>query len=245
MSRREPRERLDTGATAPGDGTADGSYAFTERLITAALRNGLARFKESPRHWDWMLRFLDVREREIVRSLMEKRPPTIRYGYARDTDPWPIVGVVLASEQVHPQGEFLDNVMGFEEIEQGEDGDPAFVESEGEIHEQRLDITLYSDHPDLTLYLYHWAKYVLEGHRRWFSRWVINPSFVMGGEIAPDPRYLPETCYLRRLTWSFSGKASVVSPMPDPPRDLYAMVDGTAQAGHTGRIVGIRTGEGN
>ena len=100
MSRREPRERLDTGATAPGDGTADGSYAFTERLITAALKTGLARFKESPRHWDWMLRFLDVREREIVRSLMEKRPPTIRYGYARDSDPWPIVGVVLARVQV-------------------------------------------------------------------------------------------------------------------------------------------------
>jgi len=237
-------ERLDKGAKAPGDGSADGSYAFTERLITAALHNGLARFEEEPRHWDWMLRFLDRREREVVRSLMAKRPPTIRYGYARDTDRWPIIGVVLASEQVHPQGEYLDNVMGVEEVDFGEDGGLELVESEGEIHEQRLDVTLYSDHPDLTLYLYHWAKYTLEAHRRWFSRWVINPSFIAGGEIAPDPRYLPEACYLRRVTWSFAGKASVISAMPDPPRELFAMVEGTVQSGHVGRVTGVRSGGG-
>lgn len=244
MARRSREDRLDRGATAPGDGEADGSYAFTERLITAALENGLRRFAEEPRHWNWMLRFLDRREREIVRSVMEKRPPTIRYGYARDTDAWPIIGVVLASEGVHPQGEFLDNVMGMEEMSEGEDGELVVVDSEGEIHEQRLDITIYSDHPDLTLYLYHWCKYVMEAHRRWFAKWVINPCFLMGGEIAPDPRYLPDLCYLRRLTWSFSGKASIASPMPEPSRELFAMAEGTVQGGHTGRVVGVRTGGG-
>jgi hypothetical protein len=192
-----------------------------------------------------MLRFLDRRERQVVRSLMDKRRPTIRYGYARDTDKWPIIGVVLASEQVHPQGEFLDNLLGAEEIDLGEDGGLDIVDAEGEIHEQRLDVTIYSDHPDLTLYLYHWVKYSLEAHRRWFSRWVINPCFVGGGEIAPDPRYLPELCYLRRVTWSFAGKASVISPMPDPPRELFVMNEGTVQSGHVGRVAGVRTPGGD
>jgi len=216
-------------AAAPGTGAAARNYNFAERLIVAALRNARVRFRDEPDHWDWMLGFLDATERDIVRRILDERPPTIRYGYARDTDKWPIISVVLASEA--PSTDLIGDVI---ELANG-------LIVEGEVREQRLDITIYADSPDLALYLYHWVNYAMQAHVQWFQNEGLQcPAFVAGGELAPDPRYVPETCYLRRVTWSFRGEVTAAIPMRPPSRDLYAMNETATVAGHVGGVSPVR-----
>lgn len=223
-------DRLDEGAVVPGDGPLDGvvteNYAFSERIVYAALENARRQFEIDPRHWDWLLCFVDETERTNVRQFMAARPFNIRYGYERDTRSWPVIGLTLASERTE------DEYLGME-MELG---------IRGEVRRQSIDVIVYSDNPNLTLYLYHWVNYAMIAHIEWMQRTIlIDPRFETGGEIAPDPRLLPETCYLRRQQWSFGGIVSVALPMPAPSRELYAANTTALVLGHQGRVTGERT----
>jgi len=223
-------DRLDDGAVFPGDGAIGDaptdSYAFAERIVYAALENARRQFEIEPKHWDWLLCFVDAVERENVRGFMAARPFTIRYGYQRDTNAWPVIGLTLAAEKA--EEEFLDMALD--------------LGVKGEVRRQMIDIIAYSDNPNLTLYLYHWINYAMIAHIEWMQRSIlIDPRFESGGEIAPDPRLLPETCYLRRMQWSFGGIVSVALPMPAPSRDLYAANTTALVNGHVGRVTGERT----
>ena len=97
-----------------------------------------------------------------------------------------------------------------------------------------------ADNPDLALYLYHWTNYVLLAHTDWLHRQgLMMPQFTSGQELAPDPRYLPETCYLRRATWQVTGEVYAAIPMRDPPGRVYAANPTAVVDGHRGLI---RTG---
>ena len=196
----------------------------------AALKNALIRFQESPKHWNGLLGFLDATERDIVRRLLDEQPPTIRHGYARDSDKFPIIATTLASEAT--DADFVGDFMGI-------DDDGNIIE--GQVREQRLDIVVYAESPDLALHLYHWVNYALQAHVQWFQRQGLQrPMFVSGAELAPDPRYVPRTCYLRRVTWAFYGEVTVAVPMEPPSRELYAMVETATVAGHTGGVHPVR-----
>lgn len=226
--REHPDAALGPQAVAPGDGGAHSLYAFAERLFVEALVNGVIQFQANARHWDALLGFIDEIERANVRRVMEARPPSIRHGYARDGDPWPVIGVTLGSEVPN-----LDVAGGVLAVADG-------VLELGEVRTQNLDLTIYADNPDLALYLYHWTNYVLLAHTDWLHRQgLMMPQFTSGQELAPDPRYLPETCYLRRATWQVTGEVYAAIPMRDPPGRVYAANPTAVVDGHRGLI---RTG---
>lgn len=229
--RRKHEDAIDATAVAPGEGDHlfACNYNFGERMIVEALKNAIQRFQERPEHWNWLLGFLDATERDIVRRLLVECPPTIRHGYARDTDRFPIIAATLASESVD-----TDVIGDLIEL-----GDGRMVE--GQVREQRIDIIIYAESPDLALYLYHWTNYALQAHVQWFQEQGLQrPMFMSGAELAPDPRYVPRTCYIRRLTWSFYGETTVAIPMEPPSREIYAMVETATVAGHTGGVHPVR-----
>lgn len=237
-------DELSMGFGAPEFPDEDkNAYAYAERLVYAALQNGIAHFRQRPALWDRILRLLEDDERAKVRAAFAARPPTIRHGYARSTDPFPLVTLTLAAESAWEGylGELLDTHAPVPAAQYPR----RLGRVTGELCEQALDITVLAEHPDMALVLYQWAKYTLRAHDDWFLELgLIEPGFKGGAEIAPDPRYLPETLFARRLTWACRGEDSAVEPMKPPPTRLYANLQGATDAGHRGRIRVQGGGEG-
>lgn len=218
-------ERLDASAVIPGDGDI-ASTAYAERMVFVALANGVQLFRDDPTWWDRIHGFLEAAEREAVKGLFSARPPSVRHGYARDTDPWPVIGITLAGESVNQ--EYIGDFLGIDD-----NGD----EVQGHIDDVSVDITIYADNPDVVLHLYHFAKFVLQSHVGWFqSVGLMAPSFMRGNELAAHPGYLPEQTYIRRISYGFMVRTVASLPMPDPPRSLYVMSELASQGGHTGRV---------
>ena len=107
----------------------------------------------------------------------------------------------------------------------------------GSIRELAIDVTVYADHPDVALYLYHWADYTLRAHLDWMQRQgLIAPRFQNGGAVMPEVQFRPERIFARNQRWLAGGQATSVEPMPDPPRRLYLFLQGVTIAGHRGRV---------
>lgn len=225
-------DRIDAELPTKGDGVGS-SYAFVERLFVIALRNAVERFKAEPKRWRRILHFLEQDEIDLVPRVFAARPPTIRAGYGTAQDPMPLITVALMSERPDQEmlGDMIEPDTDYDEYEHGR------AELRGAIYEQTLEITVYADHPDVALYLYHWAKYALEAHLDWFlSHGLIEPRFVQGGEVRPDPRFVPERLFCRSLTFTVRGEAVTAEPLPPPPRSLSIFLQGVTVEGHPGRV---------
>lgn len=216
-----------------GDGVGF-SYAFVERLFIVALMNTRAYFLAHPERWDRMLRFLGEQEIANVKAVFEKRPPAFRAGYATASDPMPVISVALASES--PGEEFLGDEMEYD-AELPELGGTATGHIRGSFREQQIDLTIWADHPDVCLYLYHWCDYALHAHLDWFVRHgLVNPRFAGGGDIAPDARFAPERIFARHLRWSVTGASVSVEPIPPPPRSLHLFLENVTVDGLPGGV---------
>jgi len=225
-------DRIDAELAPKGDGVGS-SYAFVERLFVIALRNAVARFQAEPKRWRRILHFLEDDEIDLVQRVFAARPPIIRAGYATAQDPMPVIAVALMQERPDQEvlGDLIEPETDYDEFDRGK------AELRGAIHEQTLEITIYADHPDVALYLYHWSKYALDAHLDWFLRHgLIEPRFVQGGEVRPDPRFVPERLFARSLTWTVRGEAVSAEPLPTPPRSLSIFLQGVIVEGHVGRV---------
>lgn len=225
-------ERIDAELAPRGDGVGS-SYAFVERLFVVALRNAVERFQAEPKRWRRILHFLEQDEIDLVARVFAARPPTIRAGYGTAQDPMPLVTVALMQERPDQEvlGDILEPETDYDEFEHGK------AELLGAIYEQTIEITIYADHPDVALYLYHWARYGLQAHLDWFLRHgLIEPRFVSGSEVRPDPRFVPERLFCRTLTWTVRGEAVSAEPLPPPPRSLSIFLQGVTVEGHPGRV---------
>ena len=225
-------ERIDADLAMKGDGVGS-SYAFVERLFVIALRNAVERFKAEPKRWRRILHFLEADEIALVPRVFAARPPTIRAGYGTAQDPMPLITVALMQERPDQEmlGDMIEPETDYDEFEHGK------AELRGAIYEQTIEITVYADHPDVALYLYHWSKYALEAHLDWFlSHGLIEPRFVHGGEVRPDPRFVPERLFCRSLTFTVRGEAVTAEPLPPPPRSLSIFLQGVTVEGHPGRV---------
>lgn len=230
-------ERIDANLGEVGDGVGS-SYGFAERLFVDALRNGVARFQAEPRRWRRVLRFLSEAEIDTVVRFFAARPPTIRAGYATAEDPMPVVTVALMQERPEQEvlGDMLDPDAPFKEFGRGD------AEIRGEICEQTIEVTIYADHPDVALYLYHWARYALFAQQDWMmANGLIEPRFVSGGDIRPDPRFVPERLFCRVLTWTTKGEVVYAEPLPPPPRSLSVFLQGVTVDGVPGGVNVVQT----
>jgi len=225
--------------TAPLRGAGvGGSYAFSERLFVTALVNARQFFLDHPQRWDRILHFLESAEIANVKAAFAARPPAIRAGFATSQDPMPTISVALSAESVSEEylGDMMDYDVDLAELSAG--GAQAVTgEIRGSIRDQTIDITIWADHPDIALYLYHWADYALHAHLEWFVRHgLINPRFSGGGDIAPDARFAPERIFARHLRWSCQGKSVTVEPIPPPPRSLHLFLENQVVDGRPGGV---------
>jgi len=161
--------------------------------------------------------------------------PTIKLGFARQTDSWPVWAVVLTGDA--NSAEFI----GKNErtiLETSTVDNDALTYSM--LTEQEVSIIVYSENPDVTrvhsmianLIVLAGLNYIVEAGIDCFSYGSME-------DLAPQPNYLPETLWARMQTWKFTmnwtAPATRARQTIYPP--VYIGEDGTDLGdGHTGRV---------
>ena len=99
-------------------------------------------------------------------------------------------------------------------------------------------ILIYAQHPDICVAHYRIARYVLNVGRKYLINHNLQDPQLSGAELAPDPRYIPDQLYVRRLTlqvdyeehWDEEETLTTALARPLAPERLTT--SGTLLVGH-------------
>ena len=203
------------------------SVVMAERVFQALLRSEVERLSDRANDAD-LRRFLGhffdplitVEERNSYVENFQKQPPTVTLGYPRTSTRLPCLAIILEqdSEAEKPLGSYLGQTTPNESRDRAE-------EYIGSMYEQTYGIFVYAEHPDVCIYLYHFAKAVMLGsHVTLHECGIIDPRY-NGNEMQPNEMYLPENMFVRRLGVTFRSLASAPLLLtPDPARARIAGV---------------------
>lgn len=171
-----------------------------QRYLYMALKNGLEEIKTDPRILDELFTEqygLPDDELDTIKLLFVEKTPNVVHSYARSDHTFPLYSLVLASE-------------GEDEHFMAEDAAPLLDEDDEDygsdlyssIWEHTCQILCYSEHPDVTSYMYEVAKSIFLSTKLDLAREGFHDIHISGGELAPDPRYLPENLFVHQITFS-------------------------------------------
>ena len=197
-----------------------------ERLIIRALRKGIDDLLAEPGRIATFFRCtLDLTEEEAekVVELFASRTPTVQFQYPRKDPVFPLYAVVLAGEEeISPRA--LDDFGGFTDmvdptaVSLGLIGDDYIVRTS--IFRGTYHVITYSEHPDLTLYLYELAKHILIRERDYFKENGALDTALSGRDMGPDAKYGPEWVFVRRLEFQMSRQFNVYDDRGVTIRDV-------------------------
>lgn len=197
------------------------SVVMPERVILALLRSEVDRLA-NPDNGDDLRRFfnhffdpmISNKERESYIVNFQRQPPVTRLGYPRTSATFPCFAIIMERDTMDQEalGKYLGQTRPDDPIESAE-------EYVGSMFEQVYGIFIFAEHPDVCLYLYHFAKAVLLGsHVTLQECGIIDPQYE-GAEMMPQPDYLPENMFVRRLGVTLKTLHTIpVVLTPDPGR---------------------------
>jgi len=169
-----------------------------QRLIYASLKSGMQAAVDDPAILDELFSeqlLYGAAEVTAIRELFST-PVEVIHGYARRDSDFPLFAVVIADESE-------DELMLGDDADMVDEGEDLGADVYESIWGHTYQVLCYSEHPDVTTYMYDYAKYVLLLARRYFVNHEeagITQVTYSGGDLAPDPRYLPEHLFLRQIT---------------------------------------------
>ena len=178
-----------------------------QRFIFDALQDGVEQISSDLTILDQLFREVyDLSDTELdaIKTFWanegddDKRgPPKVIHGYAPRDVKIPVYAIVLESETESLT--WLNNDSG-----QVEDpNDPDFgADIKGSIWNHRYGIHIYHEHPDVTTYIYEIAKSILLASFEFFNDQGMFDIDVSGADMVPDPRYIPEHFFGRKLTFA-------------------------------------------
>lgn len=172
-----------------------------QRSLFAALKLGLDAIARDPAILDDIFGDngfgLTPKEIEGIQTFFAEQPPTVVHGYARRDHTYPLIAITLGNESEVER--FLGNSAGQVEDED----DPDFgAECLVTIWQHAYNIFIYSEHPDVTQYVYEVAKSIILTSDAAFQRLGFTQTSVTGMDLAPDPRYIPENLFVRQLAFT-------------------------------------------
>ena len=185
------------------------SIVLVERLLLTLLRGEFDRLtadKDLARRFFFPFFGPTAPEGELDAFLtsFHRSPPTVALGYPRMDGRFPAINITLESES--PEEEVLSHFVG--ETLEDEDANSAshFL---GLIMEQSFRVSVFAEHPDVTLYLYHACKMILLGGIKALITSGLNDVSFSGSELAPGEMYLPDSMFVRTLSVTTSSTISV------------------------------------
>lgn len=169
-----------------------------ERFIHTALKEGITTLQNNVDLLEDLFitqHGLSAAEFAAIRTLFAAKPPSVVHGYAHVEQKFPLYAIVLGSEGESQN--FLGDDGGMV-LEEGDEDYGADILTAVWTHSH--DILVYAEHPDVTLYYYEIAKSILLAAGDYFNEQGMFQISLSGMDMAPDPRYVPEHLFLRRLT---------------------------------------------
>jgi hypothetical protein len=234
-------------ATFPTDPEANaGRYmvAMPERIILALFRSEVERLSD-PNNRDDLVRlfshFFDPmiteEERNSYVNNFQKYPPETVLGYPRSSAKFPCYAVVLESDE--EQDEALDHLIGRTGDNENVDKTQEYL---GSMYQQTYGAYVYAEHPDVCLYLYHFAKAILIGSHETLEGCGIIDMHLSGTELGPEETYIPENMFVRvvRITMkSLFTVPEILRPDPARVRITGIWADDIVVSGMRGGVKGV------
>ena len=192
-----------------------------QRFLYGTLRDGVQAILDEMTILDDIFRnnyCLEQAEVDSIKEAFEGKPPNVIHHYARSESDFPLYSVVLDSEQ--QSEDFIGDDAGM--IDDPED--PQFgADRIATIFTHDYSILTYTEHPDLTLYYYEIAKAILlVANLKAEGMFDLHFS---GMDLMPDPRYIPDHLFVRRLQLKVSRE--------------FQRVDRDSKLGKAFRVTGI------
>ena len=197
------------------------SVVMPERVIIALLRTEADRLAD-PKNVELLRGFFEhffdpmtgQKERETYVQNFQRSPPSTVLGYPRTGTDWPCIAVIL--ERDVQAEEAVGGYLGETTPDETDDAAKEYI---GAMFDKTYGLYVYAEHPDVCLYLYHFAKAVVMGSFRVIQDLGIIDPHYEGGDLQPQPEYLPENMFVRRLGITVKSLETVPSFMsPDPAR---------------------------
>ena len=200
------------GARVPGPQ----SIAGAERVVYHVIKTGLDLLAASVAKKrgkrddaiDRLFALYNAEERDTIRRLLAERRPKVSHGYPRSNAEMPAILVIVTSENENRR--FVGD-----KVENDEEDMPEFIGRDpetvkGVLVDTSIDCWVMDNNPDVVQAFYTICWALLDGARLpVFSRLQMNPGSLSGGDVPPDPNYMPEYVFVRRLGTSFTGMRTV------------------------------------
>jgi len=190
-----------------------------ERKLFDVLVRGIAWFSEKPERFARFLieeHGLSEEEAAIARTYFggdpemdppePAHPPTIIHGYARQGGPFPCVALTLGAEDV------ATDYLGHDASTLDEDGEPYLDPETGDELDPKVrrmrytfNLMIHADHPDVAIWYYHLIKHLVVSSCEELEQEDIEDITISGRDLAPEPRYLPDTIFTRLLAVTCEG----------------------------------------
>jgi hypothetical protein len=200
-------------------GVSRTSIVNVERLLVDLFRSEVKRFAAEP---DELRRFFNHyfkplvgdEEREDFVLHFQRETPDVVLGYARTSTQFPCFAIVLAEESESSEGKFIGDFAG----NYDEDVDPDQPHSyyNGAIWDATYEVHVFAQHPDVCLYLYHFAKMIVIAGMDFLLSNGLLKADLSGHELAPQEQYQPDNMFARVL------RITTQSPQTVP---IVGMVD--------------------
>lgn len=178
-----------------------------QRYLFEVLQAGVDDVHENPALIETMLAEWNLSREElaIYKKLWGDNKPTVKHGYARVDDTFPLYSIVLTSE-----GEsdlWVGNDAG---VITDEDDPNCGADVMGSTWDHTYQVLCYSEHPETTLINYEIAKAILIPSMTQLADLACYRMRMSGADLMPDARYLPEHLFARQLTFQTSRPFTVV-----------------------------------
>jgi len=171
-----------------------------QRFIYNALVQGLEAVQTQPELLDGLfgeLYSLGSEELAAIHTFFNENTPGVIHSYPRTDTELPIYSIVLSSEgeSDHILGDDAGMIMDTDDEDFGAD-------EYSSIWDHKYVIFCYSEHPDVTEYMYEVAKLIIHAALKPFSEEGLFSTHLSGSDIKPDAASLPEHLFVRQLTFA-------------------------------------------
>lgn len=222
---------------------------MNERILYTALNTGLDYFKADGDRLEALFQDMGLGAAETaqLRAYFELDPddgahggpPNLVHGYPRSSGPFPCWAIILLSDKSR-QRLLGDDAGTHGAFDTSTDLDGNAAIEKARLADNVIAIDTYvPDLPDVCLYYYHLLRFIVFDNVDEMQR---SPHYLQniefsGMDLQPNPQYLPENMWLRRLTVTFFTEEAAWEPKSEPTTIDGAFVnDGETQPGITKKV---------
>ncbi len=150
---------------------------------------------DSDARWGGLFRGEDAATIASAQATYRRKPPTIKRGYARTNERWPVVSIVLAGED---QDQSILGMDSHDEVT----GAGTVRNVKAMFLAEAVTIFVHAEGPEIAALLHLVARQVLLGAMQAFADAGFDSLSYSGGrDLSPAESYLPENVWTRVQTW--------------------------------------------